>query len=235
MAKKNKIGKAPTQIIPLPNPDKKKHEVYKKGDNPIRFCKPFRLSIVGSVNSGKSLLALHVIMAHQAKKPRFDEIHVCHGHHASEEYKRIDPTSMSSEIKSYDEFDPDKSILYILDDVDYTSISKEDLKKISELVRFGSTHHKSTLSLIFLHQSWFRLPKIVKDCSNVFIIFKCHDNDEMQTIGRRIGLKKNQILQIFRDLMPNWRDSLLVNLIPSAPSKYAKNLFEPIELNSDED
>ncbi len=77
--KKKKIPSAPRHIIPLENPDKKKHEHYKKSHNPIRFPKPFKCCISGRPNSGKSLLALHIVMAHQAKKPKFDEIHIIHG------------------------------------------------------------------------------------------------------------------------------------------------------------
>ena len=51
--KKKKIPRAPRKIVPMPNPDKKKHESYKKSHNPIRFCKPFRCCILGKVNSVK--------------------------------------------------------------------------------------------------------------------------------------------------------------------------------------
>ena len=77
--KKPKIPRAPTVITPMPNPDKKLHEVYKKSHNPIRFPKPFRCVILGKVNSGKSLIAKHILMAHQAKAPQFSEVHIIHG------------------------------------------------------------------------------------------------------------------------------------------------------------
>ena len=68
--KKPKIPPAPRKITPMPNPDKKKHESYKKSHNPIRFPKPFRCCILGKVNSGKSLIAKHILMAHQEKKAK---------------------------------------------------------------------------------------------------------------------------------------------------------------------
>jgi hypothetical protein len=42
-------------------------------------------------------------------------------------------------------------------------------------------------------------------------------------------MKKEKIFEIFKELLPNWRDSLLINLIPGAPYKLAKNLFHPID------
>jgi hypothetical protein len=232
--KKPKIPPAPRKITPMPNPDKKKHESYKKSHNPIRFPKPFRCCVLGKVNSGKSLIAKHILMAHQEKKPKFDEVHIIHGcaETHTTEYDDIEPTSVRDKIPSYDEFDPEPRKLLIFDDVDFTIMPGKELRNLSELFRFGSTH--CNISILLLHQSWFRIPKIAKDCSNVFVIFRPHDNDELATIGRRVGLKKDKIFQIFKDHMPGWRDSLLINLCPGAKHKYSKNLFQPLaEIDSD--
>jgi hypothetical protein len=233
---KKKLGKAPRKIIPMPNPDKKLHEVYKKGQNPIRFPKPFRCIIVGKVNSGKSLIARHIILAHQGCSPKFQEIHVVHGcadTHTTE-YNDIEPTSVRQDIPNYSEFDPDIRKLILLDDVDFTLKSGQEMKNLSELFRFGSTH--CNISLVLMHQCAFRIPKVVKDCANVFIIFRPHDLDELSTLGRRVGLKKKEIFDLFDNHLPLWRDSLLINLCPGAKHKFSKNLFEPIiQRDSDSD
>lgn len=226
------VGRAPREIVPLPNPDKTRHEKYKNGQNPIRFPKPFRCCILGKVNSGKSLLAKHILMAHQGCSPKFEQVFVVHGCESTDEYKSIQPTEMMHEIPNYKEFDPKPLKLLLIDDYDFSMISPKELKNLSEMFRFG-TH--INLSIILMHQSWFRIPKIVKDCSNVFIIFRPHDDDELSTIGRRVGMKKDEIFGMFKELLPNWRDSLLINLIPNAPYKYGKNLFEPIEENQSDE
>ena len=233
--RKPKIPKAPRRITPMPNPDKKFHETYKSSHNPIRFPKPFRCVILGKVNSGKSLIAKHVLMAHQEKDPKFQEVHIIHGcaeTHTSE-YDDLEPTSVRSDIPSYDEYDPEVLKLLIFDDVDFTIMSGQELKNLSELFRFGSTH--CNISIMLLHQSFFSIPKIVKNCANVFVIFRPHDNDELSTIGRRVGMKKEKIFRIFKEQLPEWRDSLLINLCPGAKSKFSKNLFEPIDVYSDSD
>jgi hypothetical protein len=230
---KKKLGKAPRRIVPMPNPDKKFHEVFKKGQNPIRFPKPFRCVILGQVNSGKSLIARHIILAHQGCAPKFQEIHIVHGCADSHttEYNDIEPTSIRQDIPSYSEFDPEIQKLILLDDVDFTLKAGQEMKNLSELFRFGSTHCNT--SLILMHQCAFRIPKTVRDCCNVFIIFRPHDNDELATLGRRIGLKKEEIFDIFKNHLPNWRDSLMINLCPGATHKYSKNLFTPIVLKED--
>ena len=227
--RKKKLGKAPREIVPLKNADKKCHESYKKGDNPIRFPHPFCCCILGQVNSGKSLLTKHILMAHAAKKPKFQEVIVVHGDLGTKEYDDIDPTQIRNTVPHYDELDPDVKKLVIIDDYDFTSMDKAEAKKLSELFRFGSSHRNT--SVILAHQSWFRVPKICKDTSNVFIIFKPHDLDELGTIGRRVGMKKETMFNLFRDELPQWRDSLTINLIPGCPSKYLRNLFEPLEVN----
>ena len=232
---KKKIPKAPRRIIVLPNPDKKKHEQYKNGHNPIRFPKPFKCCISGRPNSGKSLMAIHIIFAHQGKKPKFDEIHIIHGckdTHTSE-WDRIEPTSTRQDIPSYEEYDPEKRTLLVFDDTDYTNLKSDELMRLSELVRFGSSH--CNISCIFLTQVFFRIPKVIKDCCNVFIIYRPVDLDEISTLGRRVGLKKEDINHLFNSFLPDWRDSLLINLIPNAPYKFGKNLFEPIEMNESDD
>ena len=233
--KKPKIPRAPRKITPLPNPDKKLHERYRKSHNPIRFPKPFKCCISGRPNSGKSLMALHIIMAHQEKKPKFDEIHIIHGckdTHTSE-WDRIEPTSTRQDIPSYEIYDPKNRTLLVFDDTDYTMLRNDELMRLSELVRFGSSH--CNISCIFLTQVFFRIPKVIKDCCNVFIIYKPVDLDELATLGRRVGLKKEEISHIFNSFLPHWRDSLLINLIPDAPYKFGKNLFQKIQMDDGSD
>jgi len=136
-----------------------------------------------------------------------------------------------TEIPSYEDFDKDVKKLLLIDDDDYTRISGEEKKRLSELFRFGSSH--MNMCVILMHQCWFRVCKVVKDCCNVFVIFRPVDKDELHTIGRRVGLKKEQIQWIFDTYMPHFRDSLTVNLIPGAPHKFLKNLYEPLDIDFD--
>ena len=227
------MGRAPRHIVPLKNADKRCHEVYKPGQNPIRFPHPFRCCILGKVNSGKSLLTKHILLAHQGCAPKFRQIIICHGDLGTAEYNDIEPTQIRATIPHYEELDPSIKKLILIDDMDFTNFPKEEMKKLSELFRFGSSHRNT--SIILSHQSWFRIPKICKDTSNVFVIFRPHDNDELGTIARRVGMEKKDMFQLFKELLPHWRDSLLINLIPGAPYKYGKNLFEELQFVEGED
>ena len=222
----------PEEIFVLDNPDKHFHEKYEPNQSVIRFPHPFRCCILGQVNSGKSLMGMNIILARQAKHPKFQEIHIIHGCNSSQEYDALEPTSISNEIPSYEDFDETKPKLLIIDDYDFTSIDKESKKRLSEILRFGSTH--CNMSIIIIHQSWFRIPKMIKDHSNVFIIYKPIDLDEQHTIGRRVGLNKYCSDYLFDEFIKVPTDNITINTIPHAPFKFAKNIYDEINFNPKE-
>lgn len=219
----------PEKIFVLDNPDKHFHEKYEPGQSAIRFPHPFRCCILGQVNSGKSLMGTNIIIVRQAKHPKFQEIHVIHGCNTSVEYDALEPTSISDTIPSYEDFDEAKPKLLIIDDYDFTTIDKESKKRLSELLRFGSTH--CNMSIIIIHQSWFRIPKMIKDYCNVFIIYKPIDLDEQHTIGRRVGLNKYCSDYLFEEYIKVPTDNITINTIPGAPFKFAKNIYDEIKFD----
>jgi hypothetical protein len=227
--RRKKLGRAPKKLVIIKNPDKKAHESYSKGDSPLRFPHPFRCCILGGVNSGKSLIVKNVIMAHQAKKPKFKQVIIIHGDPSTLEYKDIEPTQIRSSIPEIDELDRDIKKLLVFDDTGFSDLSKDDMRKISDLWRHGSTHRNT--SIILGHQAFFRVPSIIRTCTNVFIVFKPRDLDSLACVGRRIGLKKETIVSLFQTELSAYRDCLTVNLCPSAPHVFWKNHFTPLEID----
>ena len=208
------------------NADKGFHEEFRPSDSPIRFAHPFRACVLGKINSGKSMICKNILMAAQARNPKFEELWIIHGDIETKEYDDCCPTVIRSDVPELEELDCATKKLIILDDIDFTSMSKEQKANLSNLFRYGSTHRNC--SVILSHQSFFSVLKICKDQSNIFILWRPTDLDTLTAIGRRVGLKKEQIRKMFNDHLPHWRDSLLINLDDDAPSKYSKNLFEPL-------
>jgi hypothetical protein len=220
-----------SRIVALPNPDKLKHENYYKGRSPANIPKPFVLTCTGRPGSGKTNLVLNIIASIQGspnKKEKFDEIYVCHGAiDQTKEYEILDATDTFTDIPHYSEFDQDKKTLIIFDDIDFTKISKDELKRLSELVRFGSTHFN--ICQIYCNQNFFKIPSVIRQNSNCFITYKPSDRDELNCIGRRIAIGKKTIKKIFDD-HNNFRDSLFVDMKPGAPHMYYINLFTPLTI-----
>jgi ribosomal protein S8E len=227
--RKKKLGRAPRELVVLKNADKKKHETYRKGDSALRFCHPYRVALLGGVNSGKSMIVKNILIATQARAPKFHQVIVIHGDVHTKEYSDCDVTQIRSSIPEISELDPDIKKLLIFDDTDFTNINKEDMRRISEIWRFGSTHRNT--SILLSHQAFFKVPSIIRTCTNVFIIFAPRDLDSLACIGRRIGLRKETMMSLFKTELSEYRDCLTVNLIPSCPHVFYKNLFTPLEID----
>ena len=84
------------------------------------------------------------------------------------------------------------------------------------------------------YQSFFDVPTIIKKCANIFIVYRPNDLDELTTIGRRVGLKKEVIIEVFNTIMTDKRDTLLVDMTEDSPCKYRKNLFTPLTIQNNE-
>lgn len=230
--RRKKIGRAPRELVILKNADKGFHENYRPGDSPIRFPHPWRLIIAGKCNSGKTLMIANIMMAAAARKPKFEQLIVVHGDPETKEYDMLDPTCIRTTIPTMEELDPSVKSCIIIDDFEW-DVDKEGRRRISELVRFGSTHRNTSVAIS--HQNFTSIPKIARDSANVFIVYRPHDLDTLTLLGRRIGLVKEEVHGIFREHLPKWRDSLMINLIDGAPYKYAKNLFQPLEIDDGSD
>jgi hypothetical protein len=218
------------KLIFLKNPDKLQDVDRVDTDSNARFSLPFRCIIAGSVNSGKSTMAINVILQRQCRHPKFDEIHIVHGCLGTKEYDCIAPTSIRHQIPHYSDFksDSSKRILVVYDDIEFTKMTKADLRKIVEITRLGS--HLG-ISSMFVNQLFVRIPKSVRDNCNAFVLYRPLDLDSLNLIGRRIGLVKAKVTQIFDDLLPDFHDNLLVNYTKNAKHRYAKNLYEKIDLD----
>lgn len=215
------------KIITIKNPDKTQDVDRLDCESNARFSLPFRLCCCGSVNSGKTTIVLNVILQRQAKPIKFDEIHIIHGCMGSKEYDCINPTSIRHQIPHYTDFPSDKRILLVFDDIEFTKMNKSDLRKIVEITRLGS--HLG-ISCIFSNQLFVRVPKSVRDNCNVFVLYRPIDLDSLNLIGRRIGLLKEKVNYIYDELLPEFHDSLTINYSKNAKYRYAKNLYDCIDL-----
>ena len=217
------------KLVFIKNPDKTQDVVRVDSESNARFSLPFRCCVAGQVNSGKSTIALNIILQRQAKSQKFDEIHIVHGCLGTKEYDCINPTSIRHQIPHYTDFNHDKRILIVFDDVEFTKINKADLRKVVELTRLGS--HLG-ISSMFVNQLFTRIPKGVRDNCNVFVLYRPIDLDSLNLIGRRIGLNKDKVNYIYDHLLPDFHDSLTVNYTKNAKYKYAKNLYEEIPIST---
>ena len=91
-----------------------------------------------------------------------------------------------------DKFDPKVKTLVIIEDKSFSFFSKNEFFNLDRLFGYASTHRN--VSVIVTGQIFMNCPKSIRDMSNFYIIWRVDDLDSIKTIGRRVGLKKEEII-----------------------------------------
>jgi hypothetical protein len=221
-------GPIPSQILCLPNADKKFHETWHEGRGILDIPHPFRCCVLGRVGLGKSTIAKNILIHCQLGADPFEQLIIIHGSPESKEWDDCEPTMILCDIPPPEDLTSNTvKTLIIIDDFEFKGLSKESLKNLSSLFRFVSSHHN--YSIICAYQSFFDVKPIVRKCCNVFIVYRPNDNDELGTIARRVGMKKHEMVDIFDELLTGKRDTLMIDMTEGSPAPLRKNLFQLIK------
>ena len=219
------------ELIDIKNTDKAKwtetwtKPAYKSQDL-ANFPHPSRVALIGPPSVGKSFLMKHLLL-HQ--RPMFRELYIIHGDgDCTTEFDDVEPTRMMSEFPPIDFFDGEVKTLLIIDDVEFSSLSKEQEARMNKIFRYGSSHKNITVYVS--HQSFFDLPNLVRKLCNVYVLWKPRSVSELKTIANRVGFTASQLDWIFENVCAEYRDSVCIDRHINAPSVLRKNLWEPFEL-----
>ena len=233
--KKKKLPRPEKSIQAIRNPDKVGSESWnsKRVKNIANFPSPARILLLGPCGVGKSTLIKNLII-HQ--RPRFQEVYLIHQDAGiTEEYKDLECTDELNEIPGIDFWNYEGPFIkraVIVDDLELTSANKERLKNLAILFRYASTH--KGLTIYFAHQSFFDITPLVKKMANVYILWKPRAYNEISMIENRCGLKKDTLKDIFKTIAKEHRDSICVDLTQNSPAKLRLNIWNKIELQSDD-
>ncbi len=238
MSKKSKKSKVnlkketnyPDELIHIPNPEKTFHESWFDKRNKLNFPHPYRMLLLGGVNMGKTNIIKNIVIR---ANPKFKEIFLYHcGGGYVKEYDDIDFTSIDEIPEPHSElFDPKIKKLLIIEDKEYKYMNKEELKRLDRAFGYVSTHRN--LSVIATGQDFFNLPIPIRRMSNVFVLWKTKDTDSLKTIGRRVGLKKEEIQDLMINYLKEPRDSLWLDNTFNSPYKVRINGFKIINLKNE--
>lgn len=214
----------PKVIVPFKNADKTFHEKWGSGSrDPLNIPHPFRCTIVGPPNRGKTNIIKNILVR---AKPVFERILVVHcDPEGTSEYSDIDATLLS-EIPAPTEFEGDVKTACILDDISWKNLSKEQKSHLDRLCGYVSTH--KNVSVFCTTQEAFTIPTIVRRCSNLLIIFKQHDLDSLVALSRKTGLKRDDFMTLFKMLV-NEHDSLWLDLTAKSPYPLRINGYQMIQ------
>ena len=105
----------------------------------------------------------------------------------------------------------------------------ERLKNLQTLFRYVSSHKGFTIYMAY--QNFFGLEAVIKKVSNVFIVWRPHDRDEMELIGKRVGLDKGLLREVFDTVCENEHDSICIDHTKKSPAPLRLNITQPIEVD----
>ena len=247
--KRSKRPRLPRKLLAFKSNDKDFIEAWSDIANrdPLNFPLSYRLVATGKPGAGKTRYIKNVVAR---RYPRFERIYVMHADPLAQEYDDLD-CEMLSKLPPTDfwlygveeddtgkeaEIDPEEeqddaadrpATLVILDDICWDNYDKTQLKRLDRLCGMVSTH--ANVSVIITAQDVFAVPAIVRKCADIWVLWRPTDLDEFGTIGRRVGIKKKDLLNIFDTHCPTPQDNLTIDLTHKSPYPLRINGYTMIQ------
>lgn len=199
---KKKYEKLPSCIIPFANNDKKSwHERWKAGDDLLQFPHPFRATLTGPPNSGKSTTVMNILIR---AEPKWDRIIIVYpgGQQGTTEYDSLGSgVEYMIQIPAPDMFPTPskqtaadrKKTLVVIDDFELKELSKNNRKNLDRLIGHVSTHRN--VSVILCAQEYFNVPSIARRCSNVHVFWRPRDHNNLAMMSSRVGEDLESLFQ----------------------------------------
>jgi hypothetical protein len=195
------------------------------------FDLPFRALVVAPSGSGKSNFITNLISLFcKGKEGTFDNIYIfckckdepLYKYLADKSKGLIEVHEELKDLPALNDLNVCKQTLIIFDDF-VTSVKQ--LPTISEYYIRG---RKKGASIMFLSQSYYGTPKLIRQNISYCIILKLGGSRDVNALMREvsIGLTKDELMNIYNDATKNKFDVLIVNLDKSGNERYRHNFLQ---------
>ena len=179
--------KLPNQIILLKNEDKKHDEKWENGREIGNIPCPFRMILLGGVGLGKSTVVKNILLH---ANPLYDRLIIVCCDKSTKDYDDLDPHIVMDKLPSVDSFDNEYKNCLVIDD--YKPKSTKDKTLLDRLFGYVSSHKKT--SILMCVQDLFSIfSPTIQRMTNIFVIWKSHDEQQLNMIVKRVGMKKDVI------------------------------------------
>lgn len=207
-----------------------------KVDNPNFYLHklkiPFRICIVAPSGSGKTNFLLNLIeIFSRGEIGTFQSIVVITKNKDEPLYRFLETISDQILVKeglhstpNLDKFDKEFNHLVVFDDL----VLSKDLSMVEN---YYIRARKMNVSVMFLSQSFFKIPKIIRNNCNYMIILKLSGNREVNIILSEFGLgvTKEELIEIYEYATHEKLSPLLIDLEADPNERFRKGLTEIID------
>ena len=205
-------------------------------DNPNyelhRFKLPFRMCIVAPSGSGKTNFLINLL--HQfscGSRGTFSSMHIITRNKDEPLYRWL--TSVCDQIviqeglshtPKLDEFDKDTNHLVVWDDL----VLSKDLSMVEN---YYIRARKLNVSVIFISQSYFKIPKIIRNNCSYMILLKLSGQREVNIILSEFGLgvTKEQLLSMYEHATKEKFSPLVIDMEAEKHERFRKGLLEILD------
>ncbi len=194
---------------------------------------PFRALIVAPSGSGKTNFLLNLIHLFSVGKGTFADIFIITRNKKEPLYDFLASKSDQIQIKEgleslpqLDKFDKELNHLVVLDDL----VTAKDQSVIEN---YYIRARKLNVSVIYISQSYFRVPKIIRQNLNYLMLLKLSGERELKIILSEggLGIDRDQLLALYEYATSEKFSVLLIDYEAPVDKKYRKNFLEYLAIN----
>lgn len=190
---------------------------------------PFRMVIVAPSGSGKSNFILNLLEKFSKGKGTFNSIHLICRSKCEPLYEYLEDRTKKKvkilegveSIPDINSFDKDLQHLVIFDDL----VMEKNQQKITEFYIRG---RKKGISICYLSQSFYKVPKTIRSNCNYFVILKLSGKRDLNLIMSEfeLGIGKEELIEIYEDATKEKFNILLIDVEAGKQEKFRKNFLE---------
>jgi hypothetical protein len=211
------------------------HKTQNPNFNLHKLNIPFRMCLVAPSGSGKTNFLLNLIHLFSKGEGTFASIYIITANADEPLYKWLQSISDRIIIKEgiqntpkLDDFDKDQNSLVVWDDL----VLSKDLSMVE---KYYIRARKLNVSVIFISQSYFKIPKIIRNNCNYMVLLKLSGQREVNIILSEFGLgvTKDQLISIYNYATREKMQPLLIDLSAEASDRFRKGFLEIIPIPSE--